>query len=227
MMAENLENHFCSEKWDAEHKDKKIDKMVVFHLDVSEVPRPDVEPKFSTLQGSASNFAYLPLRPGVLGSRHAGGWCDACMRAHAPGNGLTARLEVLGCTCSDSQAATDGVSRRSRWTEHMVERTDAAGVANRRILAQKQGHRLARKLKVGSIIAVQARERWMVEDAQYRAGHFWLARVVAAGTNHFLGPGVVRQITSRRDSIQTTLFTEGAQHRLLACCTFICHSCLA
>ena len=90
-----------------------------------------------------------------------------------------------------------------------------------------QGHRLARNLKVGSIIAVQARERWMCEDAQYRAGHFWLARVVAAGTNHFLGPGVVRQISTRRESIQSTLFTEGEQYHLLDCsffclCPYLC-----
>ena len=208
MLTENLENHFCLEKWEDDHKDAKIQKFVVFHLDVSEILRPDVEPKFSTLEGTASNFAFLPLRPDVVGSRHAGGWCDACMRAHAPGNGLTARLEVVDCTCSDSHLA-DGTSHRSRWVEHVVERTDAAGVANRRVLAQKLGHKLARKLCVGMIIAVQARERWMCEAAHYRAGHFWLARVVDTGTKHFLGAGVVRQITARRDTIQCTLFTEG------------------
>lgn len=58
-------------------------------------------------------------------------------------------------------------------------------------------------------IAVQAREQWMSESAHYRSGHFWLARVVDPGTQHFFGAGVVRQITARRETIQCTLFTEG------------------
>ena len=204
-VAENLEAHFCSDQYEKDHRNHKIQQVVVFHLDVSEIPRPVVVPKYSTLQGSTTRFAYLPIRPGVMGSRHVGGCCAACMRARSPGNGLSAMLEVLGCTCRDSF----GEPVRSCWKEHIVERTDAAGVANRRIAAQHLGHKLARQLKVGMIIAVQARERWQSEDAQYRAGHFWLARVVDAGKKHFLGDGVVKQVTGRRESYQNTLFTEG------------------
>ena len=73
------------------------------------------------------------------------------------------------------------------------------GVANRRKEAQGEGHKLAKKLKPGDFVAVQARERWSTsEDMHFRAGHFWLARVVDAGEDHFMGKGVVRKVTERR-----------------------------
>lgn len=159
-MAENLENYFCSKKWEDKHKNGKINQVVVFHLDVRKINRPVVEPKFSTLQGSSSHFGYLVVRPGVIGARHTGGWCQKCMRARAPGSGLTARLEVLECACHDSRSRGEDLQRCSQWAEHMVERTDASGVANRRTMAQALGHKLARKLHVGAFIAIQAREHW-------------------------------------------------------------------
>lgn len=80
---------------------------------------------------------------------------------------------MLGCSCAD---------REQSWAELKVERDDAAGIANRRKAAQARGKSLASKLKLGSWVAVQARERWSTsEDTHLRAGHFWLARVVAAG----------------------------------------------
>lgn len=207
-VAENLERNFCSQKYEEAHRGHKINRVVVHHLDVSEIQRPAVEPKFGTLQGSTTRYAFVPLRPGVVGSRHVAGCCAACMRAYRPGLGMTANLEVTGCTCRDSYAQA-GIATCCRWTEIEIQRTDAAGVANRRKAAQDLGHKLAHKLSVGMIIAVQARERWGSEDAQYRSGHFWLARVVSAGEQHFLGDGVVRQVTVQRECIQNTLFTKG------------------
>jgi hypothetical protein len=40
-------------------------------------------------------------------------------------------------------------------------------------------------------------------------GHYWLGRVVDAGTNHHLGKGVLKQVTKRRDDINGNMFTEG------------------
>ena len=104
------------------------------------------------------------------------------------------------------------------------------------IRAQALGHKLARNLKVGDWVAVQARERWSTkEEVHYRAGvlcaiqpphptaphhpcshrvtlasgHFWLGRIVDAGQKHFLGDGVLKQVTKRRDDINGTMFTEG------------------
>lgn len=206
-VAENLEHHFCSAQYEQDHRHHKINRVVVHHIDVSEISRPIVEPKYSTLQNATTSFAYLPLRPGIVASKHVAGCCNACMRAWSPGHGLSATLQVPDCTCPDSFQVAGG--RCSKWTENNVQRHDAAGVANRRAVAQAHGHKLARNLQVGSIVAVQARERWQTEDAQYREGHFWLARVVDAGTSHFLGNGVVKQVTSQRESFQGTLFTKG------------------
>ena len=188
--AENLERWFCSESWTEKHSIAskcKINQVVVYHLDCSEIDRPIVEPKYDTLSGGKTTFAYLAsLREGVVGTRHWGGWCEGCQRGFAPGDGLTSRLEVLGCSCAD----------RGPWVEQTLKRRYASGIANRRKLAQDKGHKLARKLKVGMWIALQARERWStVEDVHLREGHYWVARVVDAGQSHPLGAGVMRQVT--------------------------------
>ena len=232
--AENLEYWFCSEAWTEKHSKygkSKINQVVVYHLDATEIDRPIVEPKYDTLTGGKATFAFqASLRPGVVGARHWGGWCEACQRGFAPGNGLTSRLEVPGCTCAD----------RGPWIEQEIKRRDASGVANRRKLAQAKGHQLARQLKVGMWIAVQAREPWSgTEEVHLREGHYWLARVVNAGQGNPLGAGVVRkvshpspnsnpatpsltltdfnlyccassdQVTERRVIIQGNLFTQG------------------
>ena len=45
---ENLEKHFCTARWEAAHRDGRIQLVVDYHIDVSEIERPAVEPKFST-----------------------------------------------------------------------------------------------------------------------------------------------------------------------------------
>jgi len=198
--AQLAESYFCTPEYEAKHVDGVINQVVIFATDAKDmIERPTVEPTYSTIQGQKKSFAYKPIRPGVVGSRCASHWCHACMHAHGPGDGMTAGLRVDGCT---------GPERR--WTEHHVERTDAAGVANERKRAQALGHKLARKLKVGDWIAVQARERWSTKEVvHYRAGHHWVGRVVDAGAKHFLGDGVLKQVTKRREDIDGTMFTEG------------------
>ena len=97
---------------------------------------------------------------------------------------MSAGLRVDGCT---------GPERR--WTEHHVERTDAAGIANERKRAQALGHKLARNLKVGDWIAVQARERWSTKEAvHYRAGtpH---PRLLSVRAECLIDSGVLLQAT--------------------------------
>lgn len=173
LRTENLQHHFSSEHWTNTHNRGKINQVVVYHIDATEIQRPVVEPNFNTLQGGKSTYAYLiGQRPGIVGARVYGGWCEACQRGLAPQEGLTSLLHVPGCSCADGGA----------WNEVKIERTDAAGVANRRKVAQARGKALASKLKLGSYIAVQARERWSTsEETHLRAGHFWLAKVVAIG----------------------------------------------
>ena len=172
--TENLQCHFCSEHWTNTHNrgKHKINQVVVYHLDAAtDIQRPVVEPVFNTLQGGKSTYAYLiGQRTGLVGGRTYGGWCEACQRGLAPEKGLTSRLHVPGCSCADGGA----------WAEIKIDRNDAAGVANRRKVAQAHGKALASKLRQGSYIAVQARERWSTsEETHLRAGHFWLAKVVA------------------------------------------------
>ena len=85
-------------------------------------------------------------------SRSESHWCDGCFRGRAPGDGLTPNYCCEECDGPEPQ-----------WTEHEIDRTDAAGIANRRVLAQTAGHRRAALLAgaggVGKFIIVQARER--------------------------------------------------------------------
>ena len=159
--AQLAESYFCTPEYEAKHVNDVINQVVIFATDAADmIERPTVEPTYSTIEGQKKAFSFKPIRPGVVGSRCASHWCDACMRAHGPGDGMTAALRIDGCT---------GPERR--WTEHHVERTDAAGVANERKRAQALGHKLARSLKVGDWIAVQARERWSTKEVvHYRAG---------------------------------------------------------
>jgi hypothetical protein len=163
--AQLAESFFCTPAWEAKHKDGVINQVVVFASDAKDmVERPTVEPTYSTLVGQKKLYSYLPIRPGVMASRCGSHWCDACMRVRGPGVGMTAGLVVDG-------VAGKCTGPEKRWTEHHVERVDAAGVANERKRAQALGHKLARKLKVGDWVAVQARERWSTKEVvHYRAG---------------------------------------------------------
>jgi hypothetical protein len=133
-------------------------------------------------------------------SRSESHWCDGCFRGRAPGNGLTADYRCEDC---------DGPE--PKWTEHTVDRSDAAGIANRRVLAQAAGHKRAAKLAgaggVGKFIIVQARMRWsMAESAHVRSGHYWLARTVETAP----GSGTcIEKIEERRTSRSSTVFTKG------------------
>ena len=158
--AELAESFFCTPEWEAKHVDKTINHVVIFATDASDmVERPTVEPSYSSMVGQKKSFAFMAIRPSVVASRTGSHWCDACMRAR-PGDGLTASLRCTGCTGPQPQ-----------WTEHSVERTDAAGIANERKRSQTLGRKLARNLKVGDWVAVQAREAWSTkEEVHRRAG---------------------------------------------------------
>ena len=84
-------------------------------------------------------------------SRAEAHWCDGCLRGRAPGDGLTADYRCEECDGPEPQ-----------WTEHEIERTDAAGIGARRKLAQAAGHKRAATLAgasgIGKFIIVQARK---------------------------------------------------------------------
>ena len=98
-----------------------------------------------------------------------------------------------------------------QWTEHEIDRTDAAGIGARRKLAQDAGHKRAATLAgaggIGKFIIVQARERWsMAESVHIRSGHYWLARTVETAP----GSGTcIEKIEEQRTSRGSTVFTKG------------------
>ena len=120
--------------------------------------------------------------------------------------------EIMGAQLAYQRAA---VQVRQLEAELMLARMEEQRVAaaRRQLEARlKDTHALLAQLqlKVGQWITVQARERWSVrEETHWRAGHYWLARVVDAGEKHHLGDGVVRQITAQRETIQGTTYTRG------------------
>lgn len=156
--AENLEHWFCSESWTEKHSISSkctINQVVVYRLDCSDIKRPIVEPKFGTLSGGKGTFAFLAsLHSGVVGARHWGGWCEGCQRGFAPGDGLTSRLEVPGCSCADAD--------RGPWVEQVLKRRDASGIANRRKVAQDKGHKLRGKEAQGGHVGCSASTREVV-----------------------------------------------------------------
>ena len=61
-------------------------------------------------------------------------------------------LCVAGCCCRDEQG-----NDTQPWHEQSCQRTDAAGIAERRVAAQREGHRLAGNAKPGMWIVSQDR----------------------------------------------------------------------
>ena len=169
-VAEHLHARFGSEEWQASHESAKINEIVVFYVDETEIAeRPAVEATYDFSGSSTKLFSYALLDSEKMAGRERSCWCPPCARARGPGEGMVwagnAKLCVPGCACPERT-----------WTAHNVTRTDAAGVANKKKQAQAEGHKMAAKLGIGMFIAVQARERWSTsENIHFRPGHYWLA----------------------------------------------------
>ena len=78
-----------------------------------------------------------------------------------------------------------------------MQRKDARGVANRRILAQSKGHKMAKELKPGMMVAVQDR---LNQEAEYMIGE-----AVDAGD----GSCIVKQVQDRSERVNGTQFDRG------------------
>ena len=169
--AEHLKARFETDEWRAAHADKAIHQIVVTysnHEDITE--RPPVEHDFESLTGKMDSFSYMGLGRDQIARRGRSCWCDACFRAWGR-TSLTVSGKTLLCEGCASPSPLP-------WYEQSVKRL-GTGLAGRRKESQENGHVLAPKLKEYSFFAMQARERWSIEeDALYRPGHFWLAQVL-------------------------------------------------
>lgn len=147
-VAEHLRNTFDTDEWRSEYANKTINEIVVFYSDASDVSeRAAVERSaYDSLVGEKTTFSYIPLAEGVLGMREQSHWCQACCRAKGRGLGtMNSLLGVEGCR--------DGCL----WREQECHRRDRSGIAERRIAAQREGVRLAHKLKPGMWFAAEDR----------------------------------------------------------------------
>ena len=178
-VAEHLRRKVDTDEWQAAHSKKTIKKISVIysdHADISERPA-NGDNAFEPLTGKMTSFSFLMLAAEQIARRERSCWCaKGCMLAHtrdSPHMQLGAEGELHCLECESGQRFGGPAFS---WHEQSIKDL-GTGLAGRRKNAQAQGAALARKLKPGDFLAVQARERWSTaEEMHVRPGHFWVAQ---------------------------------------------------
>ena len=151
----------------------KINEIVVFYIDKTEIQWPTVDPKYSTLHDISKRYSFMLMRGhGRVASRRYCCWCDACCLAHESesNKGMTPLLDIPECkrrhlTCF-------------KGSEDTISCTAQSGLANAKARAKALWAKLKLLLKVGKYAAVQARELWSTEERVHlRPGHFWVCEL--------------------------------------------------
>ena len=117
------------------HTNMVIDKVVVTYTDTFDITRPRPVTTSTTQCLGSRRYLSSCLYVSVVLERKFACWCPACMHASAPSKGLVLKDQkdvCEGCVTTDLP-----------WKETSVERTDAAGVANRKQLALVHARDLA------------------------------------------------------------------------------------
>ena len=164
-VAEHLRNHFATEEWRKKHVNAAgVNEARAPALHPLWMPLPTATPtgapvpvqvvvlysdatdmegerntidkyKFDSLKGQMSTFSYMPLGTGVVAGREGSCWCPPCFGARGRGAGTAdSNLCVEGCRCDTANP----------WREQEVQRGDALGIAERRVVAQREGKRVAK-----------------------------------------------------------------------------------
>ena len=121
-VAEHLKASFNTDEYVRSHMHKTINEVVVIYTPIAEIKRVTTN-KYSAMPGMKKTFLFMAVREGVTLQRKFACWCDGCMRASAPGEGsMDSNYECVECPSSQELP----------WLETVVEREDAAGVANGR-----------------------------------------------------------------------------------------------
>ena len=192
-VAEHLQARFMTDEWKAEHADKAIHEIIVTYSHHNEITeRPAVEHEFESLTGKMNSFSFMTLAPDTIARRERSCWCEACFRQLGRATLKAKGTELICEGCSSPNPLP--------WHEQTVKDL-GTGIAGRRKEAQGLGAQLAPRLTASGFFAVQARERWSLqEDLLYRPGHYWVAQA----------PDVleVRKI-DRRQTINGTSFSSG------------------
>ena len=190
-VAEHLHKHFGTDEWKVTHVEKKVQEIIVLYSDATDISeRAGVErSQYDPLTHAKKTFQYMMLDSGVIARRKHSHWCTACCGARGRGAGTTdSNLVVMGCSvCDDPQ---------HQWEEQEVRRTDAAGIAQRRVVAQKEGHRLAGRLEAGM---------WLAAEDRTNGTGLWIGQAYKLPN----GTCIHTKVEDRDETIAGTQFTRG------------------
>ena len=193
-VAEHLFRRFCTDEWMENHTAKKVNEIVVLYADATDIAeRAEVErSKYDSLTDQKKTFSYMPLAKGVIARRCLSCFRPGCFRALGRGLGTMDSNLSVRCECDGAHYA---------WNEQDVNRTDAGGIAERRVAAQREGKRQVGKLKPGMWVAAQDR-------STSESDVYWLGQAFAIpgkdGSCIHKGP-----IEARSEWIASTEFTRG------------------
>jgi hypothetical protein len=102
LVAQHFRAIFCYKDWDMEHKDMKIQQVVVMYLPDHQISRPPAPPIVSPCKGIMPCFSIMFLGvPRHYVRRSFSCWCTACSRVCDRGHGSKScgpNLMVEGCT---------------------------------------------------------------------------------------------------------------------------------
>ena len=116
---------------------KTINEVIVCYTPTSEITRPKPDHTYDSMPGMKKTFLFMPLAESVTLQRDFACWCDACMRAWAPGQGSMD-------TCFRCK---DCVSSKLLWKETRIGRTDASGISNAKQRSLNKARELTSQLR--------------------------------------------------------------------------------
>ena len=119
------------------HLSKVINEVIVVYSATAQIVRPQPDYTYDSMPGMKKTFLFQPVWEGVTLMRAYSCWCDACMRAWAPGEGsMDSNYVCNGCE-----------SAQLTWQERFIGRADAAGISNSRQRSQNKARSLAQQLQ--------------------------------------------------------------------------------
>lgn len=151
-VAEHLYHRFSTVEWREAHLRGRINDIVILYSNATDIQERAVVEKhsYSTLEMQKQTFSYFMLAPGVHGRRQLSCFCTYCFNALGRGQGsMDSNMHVRGCK--------NAGKHQYIFHEQECKRSDAAGIAERRKAAQREGHRIASKLEPGMWLAAQDR----------------------------------------------------------------------
>ena len=191
-VAEHLHRKFGTNEWKVDHMGGKVNEVIVLYSDATDMhERARVEKsKYDTLQLAKSTFSYMILDEGVHARRQHSCWNPLCFGARGRGAGTTdSNLICAGCSCEgDAQ---------KEWSEQEVQRTDALGIAERRVVAQREGHRMGEKIRPGM---------WLAAQDRTKGDTIWICQAVKVPGAKADVPCIHTKVTAREEFIKGTEF---------------------